>query len=50
MDNKQICTASQTGARLALHALTTIARINANSLCRGLLYEPKKPKHLKNNL
>lgn len=30
-----------------LQAVTAIARSNANSLCRGLLYEPKVPTQLK---
>lgn len=47
MDNKQTDKAPQKGARFALRALTAIARSNANSLCRGLLYEPKIPKQLK---
>lgn len=33
----------QKSASLALQALTVIAWGNANSLCRGLLYEPKVP-------
>ena len=47
MDNKQENKTPQKGARLALQALTAIARSNANSLCRGLLYELKVPKQLK---
>jgi len=34
---------SQKSASLALQALTALAWSNANSLCRGLLYEPKVP-------
>ena len=30
-----------------IQAVTAIARSNANSLCRGLLYEPKVPTQLK---
>ena len=41
MDNKQVNKAPQKSARLVLQAVTAIARSNANSLCRGLLYEPK---------
>ena len=37
----------QKSARLVLQAVTAIARSNANSLCRGLLYEPKVPTQLK---
>lgn len=40
MDNKQVNKAPQKSARLVLQAVTAIARSNANSLCRGLLYEP----------
>lgn len=40
MHNKQENKVPQKGARLALEALTIIAQSNANSLCRGLLYEP----------
>lgn len=47
MDNKQVNKAPQKSARLVLQAVTTIARSNANSLCRGLLYEPKVPTQLK---
>ena len=38
MDNKQVNKAPQKSARLVLQAVTAIARSNANSLCRGLLY------------
>lgn len=47
MDNKQVNKAPQKSARLVLQAVTAIARSNANSLCRGLLYEPKVPTQLK---
>ena len=46
MHNKQENKVPQKGARLALEALTIIVQSNANSLCRGLLYEPKVPKKL----
>lgn len=46
MHNKQKNKVPQKGARLALEALTIISQSNANSLCRGLLYEPKVPKKL----
>lgn len=39
MDNKQVNKAPQKSARLVLQAVTAIARSNANSLCRGLLYD-----------
>ncbi len=47
MDNKQVNKAPQKSAHLVLQAVTAIARSNANSLCRGLLYEPKVPTQLK---
>ena len=47
MDNKQVNKAPQKSARLVLQAVTAIARSNVNSLCRGLLYEPKVPTQLK---
>ena len=47
MDNKQVNKEPQKSARLVLQAVTAIARSNANSLCRGLLYEPKVPTQLK---
>lgn len=47
MDNKQLNKAPQKSARLVLQAVTAIARSNANSLCRGLLYELKVPTQLK---
>lgn len=47
MDNKQVNKAPQKSARLVLQAVTAIARSNANSLCRGLLYELKVPTQLK---
>ncbi len=50
MDNKQVNKAPQKSARLVLQAVTAIARSNANSLCRGLLYEPKVPTQLKNKI
>lgn len=46
MDNKQVNKAPQKSAHLVLQAVTAIARSNANSLCRGLLYEPKVPTQL----
>lgn len=33
-------------ATLALQTLKIVAKSNANSLCRGLLYEPKVPHKL----
>lgn len=48
MDNKRINVVSQSCANLALKTLSVIAKNNANSLCRGLLYEPMVPKSLKN--
>ena len=36
-------------ANLVLNALNNVAVKNANSACRGLIYEPKVPKKLKNN-
>ncbi len=48
MDNKRINVVSQSCANLALKTLSVIAKNNANSLCRGLLYEPMMPKSLKN--
>ena len=36
-------------ANLVLNALNGVAVKNANSACRGLIYEPKVPKKLKNN-
>ena len=50
MDNKQANKALQKSARLVLQAVTAIARSNANSFCRGLLYEPKVPTQLKNEI
>lgn len=50
MDNKQVNKALQKSARLVLQAVKAIARSNANSLCRGLLYEPKVPTQLKNEI
>ncbi|MGN8773991.1 cyclic lactone autoinducer peptide [Candidatus Weimeria sp. HCP3S3_B5] len=50
IDNKQVNKASQKGARLVLQAVKAIARSNASSLCRGLLYEPKVPTQLKNEI
>lgn len=47
MDNKQVNKAPQKSDHLVLQAVTAIARSNANSLCRGLLYEPKVPTQLK---
>ena len=47
MDNKQVNKAPQKSARLVLQAVTAIARSNANSLCRGLLYEPKSTNAVK---
>lgn len=47
MDNKQVNKTPQKSARLVLQAVTAIARSNVNSLCRGLLYEPKVPTQLK---
>ena len=44
---RQVNKAPQKSARLVLQAVTAIARSNANSLCRGLLYEPKVPTQLK---
>jgi cyclic lactone autoinducer peptide len=50
MDNKQVDKALQKSARLVLQAVKAIARSNANALCRGLLYEPKVPTQLKNEI
>lgn len=36
-------------SNLVLEALNSVAVKNANSACRGLIYEPKVPKKLKNN-
>lgn len=47
MNNKQVDKALQKSARLVLQAVTAIARSNANSFCRGLMYEPKVPTQLK---
>lgn len=47
MNSKQTNKATQKSARFVLQALAVIARSNANSLCRGLLYEPKAPKQLR---
>lgn len=33
-------------ANLVLNALNSVAVKNANSACRGLIYEPKVPKKL----
>ena len=34
---------------LVLNALNNVAVKNANSACRGLIYEPKVPKKLREN-
>lgn len=34
-------------SNLVLEALNSVAVKNANSACRGLIYEPKVPKKLK---
>lgn len=46
MDSRKLNKAPQKGARLILRALNVVAQSNANSLCRGLLYEPKVPQKL----
>ncbi|CBK91243.1 cyclic lactone autoinducer peptide [Agathobacter rectalis] len=50
MDNKRINVVSQSCANLALKTLSVIAKNNANSLCRGLLYEPNGAKKLKKQI
>lgn len=47
MDIKQANKISQKGMHIVLQAVAAIARSNANSLCRGLLYEPQVPNGLK---
>lgn len=37
----------RTGVKMILDLLDVIAKKNANSACRGFMYEPKVPKKLK---
>lgn len=50
MDNKRINVVSQSCANLALKTLSVIAKNNANSLCRGLLYYTNGAKKLKKQI
>lgn len=36
-------------SKFLLNALSVVANKNATTLCRGLLYEPKVPRKLKDN-
>ena len=46
-DNRE-CELKKMGAKLMLGMVSMVAEKNAQSLCKGFLYEPKVPKNLRN--